>query len=700
MQKQKTYIVCAIIALTLTVFSIDAYAQIVHIPDPNLGAAIRETLKLAPGAPITQGDMRRLTRLTADNRGIIDLSGLETATNLETLSLGENPLDNLSPLAHLTALRTLILRGCQINDISPLSSLTRLETLLMHNNRIHDISALAGYTRLKELNARNNSISDLSALAHLTTLEHLDLSRCLIVDISPLSHLVNLKVLQLNRNRIVDVRPISTLASLYKLEIDHNHITDHSPLDSLSLDIFYYDQICEMPPLPLQPRLTNRTFPSIFAKWSNIGEPPIYTNRPNISGAQNLALHDLRFSVKVFGLRFIERNNEFTVSGDLDDAIRQRDQLLALNPNMIHLVDVGMRAAPLSFFPEDWPGWIRDENGNIFRKVEDDGTLDTAGLLDFTLPIVQDLVVNQAIAVSKCGLYDGIFFDYWAEDSVVLRGWDGKQNLKFRTLEEELQARDIIVKRIRANTRPNFLIMGNTNDGTIPRTAPYINGGFMETVLPYLQVGVEQEASLNRVKNALKWMDTNLREPQINALEGSAIPSQPPDSPDNLRWVRVITTLSLTNSDGYITFIVRHSSGGLWSDGVWYDFWDADLGRPVGEKSQLYAPDISGLYIREFTNGWAVYNHSGSEQNIRLPELATGVASGLEGTTHTLPDVDGEIYLRVKPKNPADVNGDGVVNVLDLVVVAQGFGTDSLEGDVNGDGVVNVFDLVFVANQL
>ena len=50
--------------------------------------------------------------------------------------------------------------------------------------------------------------------------------------------------------------------------------------------------------------------------------------------------------------------------------------------------------------------------------------------------------------------------------------------------------------------------------------------------------------------------------------------------------------------------------------------------------------------------------------------------------------------------NPADVNGDGVVNILDLTLVAQGFGTDSLEGDVNGDGVVNVFDLVQVAGAL
>ena len=45
------------------------------------------------------------------------------------------------------------------------------------------------------------------------------------------------------------------------------------------------------------------------------------------------------------------------------------------------------------------------------------------------------------------------------------------------------------------------------------------------------------------------------------------------------------------------------------------------------------------------------------------------------------------------------MNGDGIVNILDLTIIAQGFGTDGLEADVNGDGVVNVFDLVFVANQ-
>ena len=46
----------------------------------------------------------------------------------------------------------------------------------------------------------------------------------------------------------------------------------------------------------------------------------------------------------------------------------------------------------------------------------------------------------------------------------------------------------------------------------------------------------------------------------------------------------------------------------------------------------------------------------------------------------------------------SDVNGDGVVNILDLVKVANAFGQrGQIPEDVNGDGVVNVQDLVWVS---
>ena len=46
----------------------------------------------------------------------------------------------------------------------------------------------------------------------------------------------------------------------------------------------------------------------------------------------------------------------------------------------------------------------------------------------------------------------------------------------------------------------------------------------------------------------------------------------------------------------------------------------------------------------------------------------------------------------------SDVNGDGVVNILDLTFVASSFGEDA--PDLNGDGIVNILDLVLVAQHI
>ena len=74
--------------------------------------------------------------------------------------------------------------------------------------------------------------------------------------------------------------------------------------------------------------------------------------------------------------------------------------------------------------------------------------------------------------------------------------------------------------------------------------------------------------------------------------------------------------------------------------------------------------------------------------------IRDSVASGATSFRHVIADLDGEMYL--KTGITADINGDGVVNVLDLVIVANALGKTN--PDLNGDGVVNILDLVIVAN--
>ena len=130
---------------------------------------------------------------------------------------------------------------------------------------------------------------------------------CQIVDISPLANLKQLTNLNLRQNRIFDVSPLAGLTNLRALEVDGNLIADHSPLDSLSLEEeFVYDQLCEMPPLPLEPRLENQTYPSTF-------------------GGQWLFGYDSRIDLMYGGIFFdVEFRRDRKLIGDLDYALQKR----------------------------------------------------------------------------------------------------------------------------------------------------------------------------------------------------------------------------------------------------------------------------------------------------------------------------------------------------------------------------------------
>ncbi len=628
------------------------FAQSVHIPDPNLRAAIIE----AQGHDRVSIDaLRGLKGLDANRRTIANLSGLEYANNLEWLFIGVN----------------------QITNLGPLSGMKKLETLHIYTNPISDISPLANLDSLKYLNA----------------------SGCHIVDISPLANLTELIHLHLSWNRVTDISALANLNNLELLKLRNNPIIEYGALHGLSLDYVEYDQACDIPPPPLQPRLSNRTFPSVFGAWGSA----TITNQPHLSEIEKITQYDLYFTGDVFYQHFLDTGYGWELRSPISASTRIRDDYLAINPNMIFLIEISMRDLDKTRFAADSPYWIKGANGQPVAGTQ--GTY----LLDFTHPDVQEMIVGQALAVERCGLYDGVVFDWWSEKTAVLADESNLWTGGYVGFEEEQNARDIILEGIRSNARPEFLVFANTNWATIPRTGHQVNGSFMETSVPCSQHTQGPNAHelirqrLIESEVSLQWLQGGLKEPRIVSVEGCAFSDESPDSPRNLRWMRAITTLSLTHSDGYVLFKNGHGHDNYY----WYDFWDADLGRPVGEKGQVYQ-GTAGLYIREYTNGWAVYNHSGLPQVIRLPEKVQGVASGLVNVEHALPDLDGEMYLKavvsdqlpVVSENAADVNGDGVVNILDLVLVAQGISGGDGEGDVNGDGVVNVFDLVQVAGAI
>ena len=362
----------------------------------------------------------------------------------------------------------------------------------------------------------------------------------------------------------------------------------------------------------------------------------------------------------------------------------------ARNPNFVSLYFWEFpTSVPGDLFPDDEPKyWMTTRDGNRIPSGYSGSNL----YLNIVDPEVQEILIRQAVAIASCGLFDGFMVDNFGGGPGRIVSIDDRESLKASS--EEIEAAIIhIFSEIRARVPDDFIILVNAGVSKMESLSELINGAYLEFVREPGRYYNYEDLSI--LENALLWNEANLWHPQVNGVEGFGLETEHPNSPNNQKWMRVFTTLTLTHSDGYVVYNTGEADvEGSDHGHAWYDFWDADLGQTVGAKAQLYE-DQEGLFIREFTNGWAVYNHSGKEQQIQLPESTTGVSSGVKADSHTLADLDGEIYLKSTGK-VADLNNDGIVNILDLVIVANAFGKTA--PDLNGGGTVNILDLVIVAN--
>ena len=172
----------------------------VVVSDAALYTAIVSALGKSPNSNLTVSDMLKLTTLTADNMDILELTGLEQASNLTTVSLNSNNLSDIAPLAGLSKLTTLSLNNNRISNVTPLAVLAELQTLSLENNNLTDVVPLSGLMQLETLSLDNNRLSDISSLAELSQLEVLSINNNHLWNVAPLLSLMKLKTLQLKGN--------------------------------------------------------------------------------------------------------------------------------------------------------------------------------------------------------------------------------------------------------------------------------------------------------------------------------------------------------------------------------------------------------------------------------------------------------------------------------------------------------------------
>ena len=169
------------------------------MPDTILRTNVRSALELQESETLTQQTMTKLTSLSISAQpnaptGVVNLTGLEHATQLKTLTLSNyfataSKISDITPLQNLTSLTDLNLGSNSISDITPLKNLTNLTRLILQYNGISDLTPLGNLTKLKYLSLISNQISDVTPIENLTSLTELYLGSNQITNLDPLRRL-------------------------------------------------------------------------------------------------------------------------------------------------------------------------------------------------------------------------------------------------------------------------------------------------------------------------------------------------------------------------------------------------------------------------------------------------------------------------------------------------------------------------------
>ncbi len=511
---------------------------------------------------------------------------------------------------------------------------------------------------LKELRANDRGISDLTGLEAASRLRYLYLNNNTITDLSPLASLNKLYQLDLNHNEILsDMSPLSSLPNLSVLNIEHNAITDLSPLTEL-------------------PTLHHiRMHHNIIEDLSPIA-----------------GLHNLR------------------ALGIGDNLITDLTPLKDLKK----LEWINMSGNP--------PADLTPLSGLMsLREIRSWGTpiLDLAPLKDLPKLRVLDICGGEISDISMLAEMTNLTEIYLVGNDITdISSLANLTNLTRLNLSHN----DILDVSVLAGLH-NLKWLAFTHNAVSDVSS--INGLFEDTVIvwhnnpafplggtkivgPWLWVLVAGDRitdgdALSVVSDG---RGTEQKVATVGASEGKQV--------GNNVWTADTIAPSGNNNIGEML-----KRQGVGHNGIVYG--SATIESPREQQTRMFVGHRDG--IRLWLNGEVIYQKNSGDSaqgyHVYIPvtlKAGTNVLLvGLDNHPNHVNqwhasfgfDVGTEYTVNApisRDKVPAyDVNEDGQISILDLILVGQDFGKSppvNARSDVNGDGRVNITDIVFVAGHL
>ena len=661
----------------------------VHIPDTNLRAAIAEALGKSPNAPITVEEMERLKELGAHDppdRGIQDLTGLQFATNLEVLILGwwragtggaGNPVNDLSPIAGLLNLRRLYLIGTPVSDLSPLRGLTNLTELHLNDTPVSDILPVRGLTNLTHFSVHGTLVTDLSPIAGLINLTNLAFSSENLSDISPLAGLINLESIFCWGHAISDLSPLAGLTKLEGIDFCGGNISDLTPLAGLTgLKKLYvaFEKVSDISPIAGLTGLNRLNFEdnnisdiSSLAgltnlTWLNVARNEITDFSPLDGLRENIKLvwHDNPAFPK--GGPKIEGPWLWVVlPGTVGETLKNTDFLSEASGGRVTEVEIATHGAT--------------EGGSVGDSLWTSHRLPPTGqnnILDMLGHEIRDGTVYGSVSLHSPREQETTMYvggdrgaRVWLNGTLVYERLDWhRHNVGDYTdfLPVTIrQGRNILLVTVHAR--------GNGFFGFEPGTEytvanPGVGYTFSKTPI-HLGDTFTLNVRAENISDLAGWQFDIAFDPAaleaINVSEGDFL-----------------------KTDGGTTFF---QSGSI----------DNAAGKIIGlSAARLSTQGVNGTGVLLQVRFKA---KSAGETQLALQKFQFGSSTGdnISAGPH-------EIHIVVEEGLPTgDVNRDGVVSILDLILVAQQLGKRVSAGspvDVNSDGVVSILDLIRVAQGI
>ena len=672
---------------------------VVRIPDPNLRAAIAEALGKSPNAPITVEEMERLGRLDARNRGIQDLTGLQFAINLRSrLDLRDNQISDISPIAGLTELRELEINRNTISDISPVRGLTNLTLLVLKGNQISDISPIAGLINLRRLYLDDNLFSDLSPLRGLTNLEGLHFSENKDVsDLSPLAGLVNLKTIGSWGHSISDLSPLAGLTQLEVISFCGGNISDLTPLVGLpKLKELYIagEKVSDISPVA---RLTGLT--RLGLEGNDISDISSLVELTNLKWLRldSNNISDISPLASLTNLTWlaVARNN-----------ISDLSPLDGIRDNLTTLLWFGNPVYPKGGPKIEGPWlWV------VLPNTTSENVNDTDWLSEVSGGVVTEVKIATHGATAGNLVGDSV----WTSHRLPPTGWNNIEDM----LKQVLSGGTIYgsVSLYSPREQETTMYVGGDRGLRV-----WLNGVLMyerftgmghDDYTDFFPVTLKQGrnvllVAVHTVGNGFFGFESGT-DYTVSMGVGYTFSQTPIHLGDTFTLdVRAENVFDLAGWQFDITFdpavleAINVSEGNfLKKDGGTTFFQSGSIDNTAGKIAGLNAARLSTQGV----TGTGVLVQvrfrakSAGETDLALQKFQFGSATG-----DSIPAGPHEITFTVEERlTTGDVNRDGVVSILDLILVAQQLGQRVTTGsavDVNGDGIVSILDLIRVAQGI